>query len=281
MTETNENKMGIAVITGCDSGMGESLCKLLSQNGYKLIVSYVKENRFKKDPNISAYKMDLRNEKDVLSFAKKIKEHCKEGVALSCLIHNAGIAFGGPVENIPIQKYRELFEINLFGLILLTQKTIPLLKVSKGKIILVSSTAGRTGVPFLSPYCGTKYALEGFGDSLRRELSPFGIKTVILEPGGIATPIWDKANVQDSSFIDEKYLTSYNLSVEKMQPGKGGLHPDDAAKQIYQIIKKKNPGSRYIIAKSKFSKYIVMISPTSLLDWIFKKAYKMDYGDVT
>ena len=125
----------------------------------------------------------------------------------------------------------------------------------------------------------TQYALEGFGDALRRELKPFGIKTIILEPGGIATPIWQKATVQDTSFIDKGYLKSFNLGVQKMQPGKSGLHPDDAAKQIHRIIKKKNPGARYIIAKNRLSKYIPMILPAPVLDWIFQKAYQMNYGD--
>jgi short-subunit dehydrogenase len=268
----------LAVITGCDSGIGESLCGVLADNGYRVVMSYIHHHKFNNNPNVFAYKMDLKKEKDINSFVSNIKKHCKEGYSLSFMIHNAGIAYLCPIENIPLEKLRELFEINFFGLILLTQKIIPFLLESKGKIVIISSTAGRTGAPFMSSYCASKYAVEGFSDSLRRELSPFGIKTVIMQPGGITTPIWETAKNQDFSFVNQKYLHSIKTCIQKSQPGKSGLHPDDAAKKIFQIIIKKKNKSRYIIAKNRFMKFIPMVMSDSLLDRIFKKIYEMDYG---
>ena len=248
-------------------------------NGYYVAISYLEKNPFIKKPNVFAHKMDLHKEKEIKSFVSFIKKLCKQGYLLECLINNAGIAKGGPIENLPMKIFREVFEVNFFGLVSLTQNLIPDLIKTRGKIIIVGSMAGRIALPFLSPYVSTKFALEGFSDSLRRELTPFGIQTVLLEPGGIATPIWKKAKKQDASFVDKKYLKSLKEYEKKfIEPNNFSMNPDKAAAQILKIIVKKNPKPRYIIADNRFITYLPILIPTRLFDKLVNKLYSMDYG---
>ncbi len=272
-------KKRLIVITGCDSGIGKSICKILHNKGYSMAISYLNENPFTGENEIFAQKMDLRNEGEISEFASFVKKLCGYDYVLYGLVSNAGIALGGPVENIPMKLVREVLEVNFFGAFSLIQKLIPLLIESKGGIYLIGSTGGRVALPFLSPYTASKFAIEGFGESLRRELKPFGIRTVILEPGGIATPIWNKGKEQDSSFIDEKYMKSMTaLRDTIIDGGNYGLDPDLAAEMILKIMLKKNPKPRYIIAKKNLSNYAPVYLPKRLMDRIIAGLLKMDYG---
>ena len=141
--------------------------------------------------------------------------------------------------------------------------------------------AGRIALPFLSPYVSTKFALEGFSDSLRRELLPFGIKTVLIEPGGIATPIWNKSKKQDTSFVDNKYKKSLNVFKEIfIESGNSGMDVDKATEYILKIINKKNPKDRYIVAENRFTTFLPLLIPRKIIDKLLLKNFKMDYGDI-
>lgn len=269
----------IVIITGCDSGIGKELCQIFSENGFLVLISYLETNPFSDNQNIKACKMDLRKEEDIGSFFNFCKKYIDEGHEIKYLINNAGVALGGPAENVPIKIYREIFEVNYFGLISLTQKLIPSLIKSKGRIVVMGSMAGKIAIPFLSPYVSTKFALEGFCDSLRREMTPFGVKTILIEPAAVATPIWDKAKKQDSSFLDEKYKKSIKEFTEKfIEAGNSGMNTKKATRQIYKFITKKSPRARYIIAENRFLTFLQTLVPNKLLDLVFLKMFKMDYG---
>ena len=273
------DKKRLAVITGCDSGIGKSLCKILLSNGYSTAISYLNDNPFSGEKEVFALKMDLRIGDEISSFAEFIAELCQTGYYLDTFISNAGIALGGPVENIPMKLVREVLEVNFFGAFLLTQKLIPLLIESKGGIYIIGSTGGRIALPFLSPYTSSKFALEGFCESLRREMKPFGVRTVMIEPGGIATPIWNKGKEQDSSFIDKKYMKSMTaLKDTIIDGGNYGLPPDEAASMILKVIQKKNPGPRYVIARKDLPNYAPLFIPKRIMDKIIGNLLKMDYG---
>ena len=269
----------MAVITGCDSGIGKSLTEILIKDDYFVIISYLMNNPFSNEPNVSAYKLDIRNQDETESFASAVREHCNQGYQLEYFINNAGVAKGGPVEDIPFKIFREVFEINFFGVVLLTQKLIPELIKSKGTIVIVGSLAGKVALPFLSPYVSTKFALEGFADSLRRELIPFGIKTILIEPGAIATPIWNNAKKQDLSYVSKKYLKSLEKFEKNfIEAGNAGMSVDKAAEQIVKILKKKHPKSRYLIAKKNIDTYLPLLLSSELFDKIVIKLFSMNYG---
>jgi len=276
----SKKSRGLVVITGCDSGVGKSLVSVLLQMGYTVILSFLDQNPFENDPKVYSRKMDFRKPEEVTGFCSYVKELCGSGKKLEAVFANAGVALGGSIENLPMSVYRECFEINFFGVVKIIQALIPELIRDKGKIIIHGSMAGRVALPFLSPYVSTKFALEGFCDSLRREMNPFGIKTILLESAAIATPIWNKAKNQDISFVDKKYLKSlYSFRDKFIEGGNSGMDMEIAALKIAALLDKKNPKSRVIIAKNKAGSKLLLLIPSIVLDKAVVKMYDMYYGD--
>jgi len=269
----------LVAITGCDSGIGRSLASACLKRGWAVAVSYLEENPFTRVPDVHARQLDLRVEGEADTFAEFVRERCAEGHALRALVDNAGVALGGPFENLPMALYREAFEVNFFGLVRLSQRLLPELVAAKGKLVVVGSLAGRIALPFLSPYTSTKYALEGFCDSVRRELLPFGVRTVLLEVAGVATPIWNKALKQDVSFMDPRYAASMEaFKLKFIAEGNYGLEVDRAAERIARILALKAPRDRYLISKSPLLDRLKMRIPGRLLDRVLLRTFEMTYS---
>lgn len=266
----------LIAITGVDSGIGKSLCAILASRGFAVAASFLETNPFGGIPDIHATRMDIREESDIERFAREIGRLCGEGHPLCGIVNNAGIALGGPIEDLPLSIYRDVFETNFFGLVSFTQKLIPLLAAQRGRIFVVGSMAGRIALPFLSPYAASKFAVEGFCDSLRREVRQFGIRTVLFEPGGIATPIWSKAKTQDTSFVSDKYRESLRLFEKKViDSGVRGYPADLAAMRIYRVIMKKHPGSRYVIDEHPFIEGLLAHLPAAALDLFTGRSFAL------
>src|SRR3989449_111454 len=113
------------------------------------------------------------------------------------LVNNAGIPAAGPLELFPLDELRRVLDVNLIGVVAVTQAFLPLLKASRGRIVNISSVAGRGALPFLGPYAASKSGLEAISDSLRRELLPFGVRVIVIEPGSFKTAIWSKVEAMD------------------------------------------------------------------------------------
>ena len=257
----------LVVVTGCDSGIGSSLVELLQRRGYVVAVSYLTSNPFEGVSGVHACRMDLRVPEDVEAFIAFVKGLCASGYSLTAVVDNAGVALGGPVEDLPMSLFREVFEINFFGAVRLAQAFIPELIASRGRIVVIGSMAGRVALPFLSPYVSSKFALEGFCDSLRRELNPFGVRTILVEPAAVATPIWDKAKAQDYSFVSDKYRDSLQLFKKNfVEPGNQGLPADDAARIVADALTARRPRARYLISRTPVLSKIETHLPSWVID---------------
>ncbi|MFY0607193.1 MAG: SDR family oxidoreductase [Cyclobacteriaceae bacterium] len=204
----------------------------------------------------------------------------REGLA--CLINNAGIATGGPLMHLPIEDLRYQFEVNVIGLVKVTQAFLPLLGARKdhpvppGKIINISSVAGKIGMPFIGAYAGSKHAVEGISDSLRRELMLFGIDVIVVGPGAIKTPIWNKG--LDVDFADTDYAEPLKLFGGKIISGtvKNALDADSLAEDIYKIFQNPRPKTRYAFVPQKFKTWILpRILPVRVLDGFLGKALRL------
>ena len=273
-----KKKENLIVITGCDSGIGKDLAFASAKAGYAVLVSYLEENPFNGAPGITAVKMDLRDEEQIAVFFAACRDMLESGYRLHALVSNAGIALGGPVEDIPLSLFRSVMEVNFFGLVSLVQKMIPCLARDRALCVIHGSMAGRIALPFLAPYASSKFALEGFADSLRRELSPFGVKTVLLETAGIATPIWKKAHSLDMAPYRKEYHRSLELFMTRfVDAGNSGLACETAARRILKIIEKKNPRGRYVVGSSVLLSKIEMRLPRRLMDYALKKLFSMEY----
>lgn len=276
----NNHEKGLIIISGCDTGIGFSLARIFDRSGYKILVSYVYENPFPDNPNIRAYKMDLRVPKEIAAFISYARTILKDGTTLEAVITNSGVAIGGPIENLPGSIYRDSFDINYFGAVAIIQTFIPNLILSSGRIMVIGSLAGKIAMPYMSPYACTKFALEGFCDSLRRELNPFGVKTILIEPSAVATPIWSKALKQDISFVDQKYMKSLSKFQENfIESGNQGMDTEKASKIITDKLFIKKPKARYLISQNNFITRILTLLPQVLIDYAVKSMFNMNYGN--
>ena len=207
--------MKTILITGVSTGIGKSCAKLLSSNNYK-VFGTVRNNKdaekLKKELGEFFYPiiMDVTNEESIYSAKKTIEENIPNK-QLDILINNAGIALGGPIKYIDVDMFRKQFEVNLFGVVAVTNAFLELLGATKennhqGKIIMISSISGKRSYPFCSPYVASKHALEGFSDCIRKELMLYGVDVVLIEPGPVKTAIWDKAPPPDNNpFLKTEY----------------------------------------------------------------------------
>lgn len=167
--------------------------------------------------------LDVCDENSIVACVGKIK---KTSGMLHALVNNAGIAIGGPLEGVSMEDWRRQFETNVFGQIRVTQECLPLLRESKGRIVNMSSVGGKLASPFVGPYAASKHALEAISDSLRRELKTLGVKVIVVEPGAIATPIWEKAKSEARPKLEgvdpalkevyEPLMNKFLLSLDKL-----------------------------------------------------------------
>lgn len=269
------------VITGCDSGMGHDLALLCAEKDYAVVASYLERDPFRGVAGILSYRCDLRKESDIQRFARSAMNAADREGNLYALVNNAGIAKGGPLENLPMKIVREVMEVNYFGLVSLTGKLLPHLIRSGGRILINGSMAGRIALPFLGPYAASKFALEGYADSLRREMRPFGVRVALLETAGVATPIWNKARKMKLSDYPAVYRKSLRLFMRNfIEDGNRGMDQRAAARRMLDILESARMKPRYIIAKSTLVSRLERRIPDSLFDRICVKLFGMDYGNV-
>jgi NAD(P)-dependent dehydrogenase (short-subunit alcohol dehydrogenase family) len=199
---------------------------------------------------------------------------------IDALINNSGIALGGPILELPVDIFRKQFEVNIFGIISVTQAFSKLLGAYKGathngKIIMISSVAGKRSYPFVGPYSASKHALEGMSDALRRELMLYDIDVILVEPGPVKTDIWKKTpNLENNIFLKSDFepaLRKFNGMIKIFE--KKGLDPDVIAKRIEKIIISNSPKTRYVLSPNKLRDYILPgLLPDRWLDRAMSKA---------
>ena len=285
--EDKENTMDgsgrrkMAAVTGCDSGIGYGLVDELLDRGYEVIAAYLKDPPHKPHANLVCWKMDLRKAGDTIRYATLVNKMSAGGSRLHVLIHNAGMVLAAPVEDMPMRRLREVFEVNFFGLYELTQLLIPTLIKDRSRVILNASLAGRIALPFFSPYVASKFAVEGFGDCLRQELAPFGVRVSILDPGAVATPIWNESwnriERELAPLIGDRWKSVFvDGAREFVKGGNAGLPVARAVKRIADIAEASKPKPRYFIGKHPFIDQLKTMIPTRLRDVAIRKMLRLD-----
>tara|TARA_Y100000590_G_C15584476_1_gene963613 strand:- start:94 stop:948 length:855 start_codon:yes stop_codon:yes gene_type:complete len=272
------------VITGVSTGIGYSSAKILTSFGYKVFGSVRNKKDAKKlkndfGDNFFPLIFDVTDIESIKNSVSIVKDNLSSEEYLNGLVNNAGVAMGGPVTQIDTEVFRKQFDINFFGLIDVTKSFLPLLGVdtnnkNKGIIINISSVSGKRAHPFVAPYSASKFALEAFSDSLRRELMLYGIDVVLIEPGPIKTAIWDKIpDIDNNEFIGSDYELPlrrfYKLFIEM---GKKGLDADIIGNKVLKVLETPKPKTRYVITPNKFFHYTLQgLLPDRLLDKMIGK----------
>ncbi|MFC1485002.1 SDR family oxidoreductase [bacterium] len=259
-------KQKVVLITGCSSGFGLLTAKMLSTK--KDCIVYASMRNLNKKSSLVKSVKKVKGQVNILkidvtdpeTIKRAVQKIVKEHGTIDVLVNNAGHAIGGFFEDLTDEEIREQIDVNFFGVQNMTREVVPIMHKNKsGRIINISSIAGLVSYPGLGAYNTSKWALEGFSESLRLELSRFGIKVILLEPGSFQTKIFDEnVKVANSAFdFGSKYYayTKYLMRnrIEKLKNFRG--NPERVAKKIVKLIYAKNPCFRNIIGMDAFAAY--------------------------
>ena len=269
----------IALVTGGSSGIGECTVRELLDAGYTVYTAARRVERMQPlaDAGAHVFAMDVTDDASMVSGVDRIiSEHGR----IDLLVNNAGYGSYGAVEDVPIDEARRQFEVNVFGLARLTQLVTPhMRKQGSGRIINISSIGGKYYEPFGAWYHATKFAVEGFSDSLRLELRPFGIDVVIIEPGPIITE-WNE--IARDSLLERSGQTDYakyarrahKVLTEFDKPGRASK-PEAVARKIRKAATTRRPAARYPVGRGA---RVITSSRDHLPDRFFDQVVSRMYG---
>jgi NAD(P)-dependent dehydrogenase (short-subunit alcohol dehydrogenase family) len=267
------------VVTGASTGIGWGCVRFLIGKGFHVFGSVRKQadaERLQKEFGAAFTPLifDVTDEAAVAAGAKIVAAKLN-GESLFGLVNNAGIANPGPLLHLDIAAFRQQMEVNVTGQLVVTQAFAPLLGATpdakskdRGRICMMSSVGGKVASPFLGPYSASKFALEGLSESLRRELLIYGVDVIIIAPGAIATPIWDKADALDvSRYANTPYKASLDL-VKKYMVGLGqkGLPPERIGEVVHTALTTTSPKTRYIVTPEPLTNWLGNNLPKRVLD---------------
>ena len=211
---------------------------------------------------LRALKLDVTDPDSVAAAAEQVREATGTG-GLTALVNNAGIAVSAPLEFVPVPELRRQLEVNVIGQVAVTQAVLPLLRAARGRIVNVSSIGGRIALPLAGPYAASKFALEAISDSLRRELRHLGVKVIVVEPGGVKTPIWDKGTETADAMLAQappELAELYGGLAESLRAEsqkiatETGIEPAAVADVIGRALTTARPRTRYLVGRDAKSR---------------------------
>jgi len=273
---------GAIFITGASTGMGEYCAVELAKRGYRVFAGVRKpadgEALKKQAAAIEPVVVDVVNEAQVKDAARTI-EQALAGTPLLALWNNAGISVNGPIEFVALSDLRRQIDVNIIGQVAVTQAFLPMLRKSKGRILITGSIGGFFTTPMLTPYCITKYAMEAFADGLRRELRPLGVQVILLEPGGIKSKIWEKGIGESEVFIKnappemmEVYgwlMNSVRKVVPKME--RDSKSPEEVLRCVVHALESPKPKTRYRMGANAHAQWVISKLPDRVQDKLVGK----------
>ena len=283
--------MRSVVITGASTGIGWGCAKVLTAKGFHVFGSVRKQadaDRLAADFGAAFTPLifDVTDAAAVAEAAQQVKARLK-GQPLFGLVNNAGIANPGPLLHLDIETFRQQMEVNVTGQLIVTQAFAPLLGAAPdtrtktpGRVVMMSSVGGKVASPFLGPYSASKFALEGLSESLRRELMIYGVDVIIIAPGAIATPIWDKADAIDvTRYANTPYAKALdNVKRYMVDMGRKGLPAEKIGETVFTALTTPNPKTRYIVTPEPFTNWMGNNAPKRFLDKTIAKRLGLRAG---
>lgn len=281
----------VVLITGASAGIGAALARVLAERyvGVRLVLaarnaeklSRVADDCRKVGAEVFTMPTDIAQVEQVNALVKATIEHFHR---VDVLVNNAGYGQMGPIELIPTSAVQRQFQVNLLGTITLTQALIPIMRhQGGGRIINVSSLAGKIAFPFGGLYSASKFALEAISDALRRELEPFNIRVSVIEPGPVSTEFFEVVDREVDRTIAHPEKSPYRAAFQKLeelekQTSSRVWTSERVANVIIQAIVARNPQPRYVAATSGNFLLFMMtkVLPTSLVDKFWQRFYGID-----
>ncbi|MBO3462734.1 SDR family NAD(P)-dependent oxidoreductase [Aetokthonos hydrillicola Thurmond2011] len=266
-------------VTGASTGIGKACALHLDKLGFRVFASVRKEADADALKAIASTEftpilMDIVDGASITLAAETIAAAVSD-IGLAGLVNNAGTAIISPLELLEIRELRHQFEVNLFGQLAVTQAFLPLLRKSQGRVVNIGSIIGKVAVPFLGSNCAAKFGMEALTDVLRMELRPWGISVSIIEPGYVATPIWDKVvsiGNETAANLPPYERNLYSGAIASacksiLKSSKAGIQADFVAKAVAHALTSKNPKTRYLVGRdAKLAALVSKFLPDRVLD---------------
>jgi NAD(P)-dependent dehydrogenase (short-subunit alcohol dehydrogenase family) len=273
-------------ISGASSGIGKALSLELVKHGYNVYAGVRNEQdaealHAQASENLIPLMLDVTVPESILAACGQVQE--RTNGELFCLVNNAGISVSGALEFIPIQDFRQEIEVNLIGQLALTQRSLPMIRKGRGRLIFVSSVAGRLVTPFNGPYATSKAALVAMADGLRLELMPWEIYVSVLFVGSVQTPIWEKSAHLAGEILRRAPSDAWNMygAMQKRtgafyrQTAKNGMSAESVARIIRGLVEVEHPKEYILVGRSALRiELAVKLLPVRLRDWLVR--YQMD-----
>jgi NAD(P)-dependent dehydrogenase (short-subunit alcohol dehydrogenase family) len=278
---------GGLVITGASTGIGRACATHFDSLGFRVFAGVRKEAdaerlRAESSDRLEPVMLDVADGESIRAAAARVAE-ALGAEPLVGLVNNAGIAVSGPSEFLPIAELRKQLEVNFVGQVAVTQAFLPLIRASKGRIINIGSVGGEVAAPFLGPYAASKFAMEGWTDSLRRELAPLGVSVSIVRPGGIRTEIWERGNVAADTVLGDmppEAMAIYGDGIRGArkradQNARDALPAQAAADVVEQALTADKPKTRYVVGRpAKIMIRLKRMLPDRVFDRLVARAMR-------
>jgi len=281
------------LITGASTGIGQACALQMDRLGWRVFAGVRREAdaaalKAAASPNLEPLILDVTQAEQVTAAAEQVTALVGES-GLHGLVNNAGISIAGPLEFIPMDLLRHQFEVNVLGQVGVIQAFLPFLRRAGGRMINISSTGGLVAVPGMGPYAASKFALEALSDSLRIELSPWGIKVILVEPGSIATPIWERSMSIADTWLAKAPPRMFELygpyiPILRAWAVKGsqrGLPVERVSEIVAHALTTPHPKARYLIVRgSHLSVHLLRLAPAGLRDRLIARRMGIEVNDV-
>ncbi len=275
------------LITGASSGIGRSCAMRMDRVGWQVFAGVRKladaeSLREASSGRLTPVLLDVTDPDQIQAAAAQIARQAGVG-GLGGLVNNAGIAIAGPLEFLPLEAIRNQFEVNVIGHISVTQAVLSLLRTGRGRIVNIGSIAGKLASPFIGPYAMSKYALEAFTDSLRRELLPWDIHVCIIEAGRVDTSIWHKSiqtALERIRRLPPQVMEFYGPVIDRLEKrmanaGPGGAPPEEVARVVEHALGSERPRTRYLVGRDAKTRILLtrLLSDRFFDDQVRKALY--------
>jgi NAD(P)-dependent dehydrogenase (short-subunit alcohol dehydrogenase family) len=277
--------MKSALITGASTGIGRAAALRLDARGWRVFAGVRREEdasslREAGSARLEPLMLDITAAGQIAAAAERIGAETGLG-GLDGLVNNAGIAVPGPLETLPIEDFKRQIEVNLTAQVAVTQVMLPAIRTARGRIVFITSIGGLMAFPMFGAYHAAKFGLEAVGDVFRQELRPWGISVSVVEPGSIATPIWERGDAEADAIGGRARDGHSDLYGEAMdtyrevarKTGARGIPPQKVAARIEHALSARRPRTRYLIgADARGQAFAARVLPARLVDWLVSRA---------
>lgn len=272
------------LVTGASAGIGRACALHLDALGWRVFAGVRRSDdgtalEERGSERLLALPLDVTDASSIAGAVRAVHDALGAPATLHALVNNAGVSEGGPLELIEMERLRRQFEVNVVGTVAVTQAFLPMLRRAPGRIVNVGSIQGFMALPFSGAYAASKHALEALSDSLRRELRPWGIAVSLLEPGAVATGMWDKALTAAEGRLaaggpgHELYAERGRRMLARIAGESRGRPPEAVARVVERALTAGRPRVRYRVgADAKLVRLLTWLLPDRVLDAMFSRA---------